>query len=106
MRLIDADEMAVQESEAYMKVNAREDVNPITQGINSVVHRKIQELIANTPTIDATPVVRCKECLYRSQYADKNGLYKCGAIQCEEGHCIKVAPLFACIAGKRRDGEG
>lgn len=56
MRLIDADEMAVQESEAYLKVNTREDISPITQGINSVVHRKIQELIANTPTIEAEPV--------------------------------------------------
>lgn len=27
-------------------------ISPITQGVNSVVHRKIQQLIADTPTVD------------------------------------------------------
>lgn len=63
MRLIDADEMAVNESEAYMSAQMKID-SPVTLGINSVVHRKIQQLIADTPTIDAVPVVRCKDCKY------------------------------------------
>lgn len=56
MRLIDADLMAVQESEAYLNVNTRADISPITKGINSVVHRKVQKLIADTPTIESEPV--------------------------------------------------
>lgn len=63
MRLINADEMAVNESEAYMSAQMKID-SPVTLGINSVVHRKIQQLIADTPTIDAVPVVRCKDCKY------------------------------------------
>lgn len=27
-------------------------ISPITQGVNSVVHREIQQLIADTPTVD------------------------------------------------------
>ena len=69
MRLIDADEMAVNESEAYMSAQMKID-SPVTLGINSVVHRKIQQLIADTPTIDAVPVVRCKDCKY---WSDEDG---------------------------------
>lgn len=68
MRLIDADEMAVNESEAYMSAQMKID-SPVTLGINSVVHRKIQQLIADTPTIDAVPVTRCKDCKYMIQWA-------------------------------------
>lgn len=61
MRLIDADEMALNESEAYMSAQTKIE-NPITLGLNSVVHRKIQQIIADTPTVDAVEVVRCKDC--------------------------------------------
>lgn len=63
MRLGDLDAMATIESEAYMSAQIKLD-NPITQGLNSVVHRKIQQLIADTPTISAVPVVRCRECTH------------------------------------------
>ena len=69
MRLGDLDAMATIESEAYMSEQIKLD-NPITQGLNSVVHRKIQQLIADTPTIDAVPVVRCRECIYCSWQGD------------------------------------
>lgn len=49
MRLIDANMMAVEESEAYISAQTSGKINPITQGVNSVVHRKIQQLIADTP---------------------------------------------------------
>lgn len=51
MRLIDADEMAKNESEAYISAQAK-ITSPVTLGLNSVVHRKMQQLIADTPTID------------------------------------------------------
>lgn len=59
-RLIDANMMAVEESEAYMSAQTSGKINPITQGVNSVVHRKIQQLIADTPTVDpeTLPIVR------------------------------------------------
>lgn len=59
-RLIDANIMAEDESEAYISAQTSGKISPITQGLNSVVHRKIQQLIADTPTIDPEilPVVR------------------------------------------------
>lgn len=62
----------------------------------------IVKSIQNAPAVDAEEVVRCDQCLYRSQYANEEGLYKCGAITCKEGHCAMVAPCFSCIAGKKR----
>lgn len=63
-RLIDANLMALNESEAYMSAQTKIE-SPITLGLNSVVHRKIQQLIAYTPTVDAVEVVRCKDCIKR-----------------------------------------
>lgn len=59
-RLIDANIMAEDESEAYISAQTSGKISPITQGLNSVVHRKIQQLIADTPTInpESLPVVR------------------------------------------------
>lgn len=61
MRLIDADQMAVDESEAYMsaQVQITDDLKWL---VNFAAHSKIQRLIADTPTVDAVPVVRCKDC--------------------------------------------
>lgn len=60
MRLIDGNIMAEDESEAYLKAQTSDKISPITQGINSVVHRKIQQIIADTPTIDpeTLPIVQ------------------------------------------------
>ena len=51
MRLIDADQMAADENEAYMNASllVKDNVN---SGINYVVHKKIQKLIADAPTAD------------------------------------------------------
>lgn len=59
-RLIDATMMAVEESEAYMSAQTSGKISPITQGVNSVVHWKIQQLIADTPTVDpeTLPIVQ------------------------------------------------
>lgn len=51
MRLIDADEMLVNEFEVYM--SAQLTVDELTRRINEVVHMKIQKLILDTPTIEA-----------------------------------------------------
>lgn len=69
MRLIDADKMAVDESEAYMSAQAQitDDLNRL---VNFAAHSKIQRLIADTPTVDAVPVVRCRECKY---WGDEDG---------------------------------
>lgn len=66
-RLIDANLMVLNESEAYMSAQTKIE-SPITLGLNSVVHRKIQQLIADTPTVDAVEVVRCKDCIGQSTW--------------------------------------
>ena len=63
-KYIDADMMALNESEAYMSAQTKIE-NPILLGLNSVVHRKIQQLIVDTPAVDAVEVVRCKYCIKR-----------------------------------------
>lgn len=97
MRLIDADQMIVDESEAYMsaQVQITDDLKWL---VNFAAHSKIQRLIADTPTVDAVPVVRCKECKY--SYEDLDGLC------CTYGVCIDsiVPEDFYCSYGERRGG--
>ena len=62
-RLIDADKMAVDDSEAYMSAQSQITDN-MKWLINFTAHSIIQRLIADTPTVDAVPVVRCKDCRY------------------------------------------
>lgn len=59
-RLIDANKMAVEESEAFMSAQISGKISHITQDINIVVHWKIQQLIADTPTVDpeTLPIVQ------------------------------------------------
>ena len=79
MRLIDADEMCLNENEAYLKAQTSGNVSAVTFGINSVVHRKIQQLIADTPTIEAAPVIHG-----RWESAIELGYLRCSC--CENVH--------------------
>lgn len=63
MRLIDADQMALDESEAYMSAQGQ-IADDLTWLVNFGAHNKIQRIIADTPTVDAVPVVRCRDCKY------------------------------------------
>lgn len=93
MRMIDADQMAVDESEAYMsaQVQITEDLKWL---VNFAAHNKIQRLIADTPTVDAVPVVRCRDC--RSYNKPKTGWCEVH-LDCEH-------PDDYCSYGKRKDG--
>ena len=104
MRLIDADQMAADESEAYMsaQVQITDDLKWL---VNFAAHSKIQKLIADTPTVDAVPVVRCKDCKW---FADNNDgeWFGCWIFQ-----TIQIIPEDApkpddfCSYGERKDGE-
>lgn len=96
MRLIDADEMAVNESEAYISAQAKID-SAITFAINSCVHTKIQKLIADTPTVDANIPVRCKDCRWRGS-EECAMFYRC---ECGEQHTWETDDDF-CSYGERR----
>ena len=65
-----------------------------------------RKLMEDAPTVDAVEVVRCEKCLYRSQYCDENGLYKCGGLQTEDGDLVlMVKPDFFCAFGERRGAK-
>ena len=69
------------------------------EGIEASVKRIFSEI----PTVDAVEVVRCEKCLYRSQYPDENGDYKCGGLLTEDEELLlMVKPDFFCAYGERR----
>ena len=71
MRLIDADKMATDELAAFISAQAK-IADEALRMVNSIVHEKIQRLIADTPTVeDAVQVVRCKDCVH-FEYARVN----------------------------------
>lgn len=98
MRLIDADQMAVDESEAYMSAQVQITGDDLKWLVNFAAHSKIQKLIADTPTVDAVPVVRCKDCIYTRK------LY--GRLVCKYGTCSGciIREDFFCANGERKEG--
>lgn len=67
-------------------------------------HREDADFVIDAQAaVDAMEVVRCEKCLYRSQYANKDGLYRCGGILTEnEDLILMVKPDFFCAYGERR----
>lgn len=87
MRLIDADEM-------------RQDW--LETGQNEYVYdtNAVLDSIDTQPTIDAVPVVRCRDCKYRADATEKeNYLCNCKMLGL-------VRPDDFCSFGERKDGEG
>ena len=87
MRLIDAD-----------AVKFRVEYGYDNHGVLLVPYRDIKKSIEATKTVDAVPVVRCKDCKY--SYDDLDGLC------CTYGVCIDsiVPEDFYCSNGERRGG--
>lgn len=83
-------------------------VGTVFVGKNRGYYGEVIGCIKDAPAADVAPVVRCEKCLYRSQYANKDGFYKCGVLGCEGEDCAFVSPDFGCIAGvlrgKQMDG--
>ena len=57
--------------------------------------------ITDAPTVDAVPVVRCRDCA-------KLGLFTCPIcfIENKTLHFINHSPDFYCGEGERKDGDG
>lgn len=87
MRLIDAD--AVEFKVEYGYDN---------KGVLLVPYRDIKKSIAAAKTVDAVPVVRCRDCIYtRKVY---------GRLVCKYGTCAGciLRDDFFCANGERRGG--
>ncbi len=96
MRLIDADALkAVYEryiNEPHVRV-----MTAAGQGMQIAIKSCI-EILDNAPTIDAVPVVRCKDCEHL-MFSDCYG-------ECAKGHKGVVYPDDTCKFGVRRSPEG
>lgn len=111
MRPIDADLMAAEETEAF--ISAQEQItDTATKLVNEVVHKKIQMLLADAPTVDIDrptrsqfkrmavrmgyePVVHCKDCKHL-MFSDCYG--ECGAARMGI-----VSPYDFCSYGERKN---
>lgn len=96
-RLIDAD--ALDNELEALKVRFK------ALGRDNVVddYNFVQTVLLTAPTVDAVEVVRCEKCLYRSQYPNENGDYKCGGLLTEDEELLlMVKPDFFCAYGERR----
>lgn len=112
-RLIDADLMAAEETGAFISAQAK-ITDTATRLVNEVVHKKIQMLLADAPTVDIDrptrsqfkrmavqlgyePVVNCKDCQH-VMFSDCYG--ECGAARMGI-----VSPDDFCSRGERRTDE-
>lgn len=66
---------------------------------------EVRDRIEALPTVDAVPVVRCRECKYMRESVD--GLFKSGYF-CERCHItsdMENCDDFYCADGERKDNE-
>lgn len=101
MRLIDADQMAVDESEAYMsaQVQITDDLKWL---VNFAAHSKIQSLIADTPTVDAVPVVHGR---WIEKSAPARKIYfECSHCGAQENKHTAIKGYYCWRCGAKMDG--
>lgn len=72
--------------------------------------RKALRCVEETPTVDAVPVVRCKDCDYCIWYTKVNHLLETQSVEywCTHGagRSRRVEAGHFCSYGERKDGEG
>lgn len=93
MRLIDAD--ALDYTRIQIFYGLHEDGKPLVGGYNAVV---MSSAIRNAPTIDAVPVIRCRDCIY---WQDNNGGYP--HAECKWGSGETPDADDFCSCGERRN---
>lgn len=92
MRLIDADALKEGINELKRSPWYNNDINPSwQQGIKDAVHIVETLCIDEEPTVDAVPVIRCKDCAEFNRWDDESG--ECcdgladGAMVRADGYC-------------------
>lgn len=98
MRLIDADELL---AHRFVGVIGEAEKSSYMVGWNTA----IEAVVENAPTIDAVPVVRCRECKYWHRSLSPDGKIEyfnfSGCTKMHDGY-----PDFYCADGQRReDGD-
>ena len=99
MRLIDADEMVTGIEELKISPWATEEyMAPHRLTVKDALENVRYLCIEQAPTIDAVPVVRCKDCR-RLVFSDCYG-------ECGMGYLGIVNPWDYCSHGERKEQEG
>ena len=93
MRLIDGDALIEKFNE---KTDMAECLVDARTAERFATFCALADAVEEMPTVDAVPVVRCKDC----EYSDDEISYLC----CSNGVCAdcEVPPNFYCAYGKRR----
>ena len=106
MRLIDAEAtlMGLDTTISFMRVVAGKDA---IQNKAVDIFRQGRNFVAEMPTIDAVPVVRCKDCKYRYEYEDWDRSRQ-ESFVCHECrlHQKDFGEDGFCSYGERKDGDG
>jgi len=79
------------------------DADNVNWGRCPVSGYAMKEWLAEQPTIDAVPVVRCRWC--KSHHWEQEPCHGKTVHFCEKLNAEVTADFF-CAAGKRKDGEG
>lgn len=105
MRLIDADafDRALASHEFSAALNeAADNDGPFKDMPMYYSAQSFRDTMRCRPTIDAVPVVRCKDCIYW----DKRHTEECDNLDSVCFHNGWCKPNWFCADGKRRDDEG
>lgn len=100
MRLIDADAMGIG--------MCNPDVFPCENRLYAEGWNQAIKLLQNAPTIDAAPVVRCKDCKYACEFdgcEDYVEQVRCCTLHEDCDMLPKVWPYDFCSYGERREDD-
>ena len=101
MMLIDADALL----DEFLKRYAERERSRNLVFAACEIKQDFADMISDFPTVDAVPVVRCRDCKhYKSQ--KKSAHWENRANYCNRVVTIKVQPYDFCSYGERKDGDG
>lgn len=108
MRLIDADSMIdeLRQEIAELMLGGLKGTPPYTSDLKSMIDRLKDEDLA--PTIDAVPVVRCRDCKYfEVKHTVMENYFTCENADCHTDSGFFEVPNgdWFCADGERKGGE-
>lgn len=107
MRLIDVDALTdvIEGTDWYHLTEIGTMAHGAVSGNNAWFReRDIFEALAETPTIDAVPVVRCKDCRYYLK--NELGVMLCYNDFWNDAYAVHTNADDFCYYGERKDGDG
>ncbi len=97
MRLIDADKL---DAEMYHKSFEVDDGRNVWHSGLWIRYKIFEEALRDAPTVDAVPVIRCRNCTYYHSFDDESGVCKGGL-----GDCNMVSADGFCDWAVKRNEE-